>query len=104
MGENREIIYEFLEQFEDFSRTDIESGYKNVYRPGWHPNPVQFWFNPPFDESGESVPTLSNAIFLLEDGAIMVQDVYSKLSYNLDDCLGETEANFIEAISNYSRS
>lgn len=104
MGENREIIYKFLEQFEDFSQSDIESGYKNVYRPGWHPNPIQFWFNPPFDETGESMPTLNNAIFLLEDGAIMIEDVYSHLAYNLDDCVGDTEVNFIEAINNYTRS
>jgi len=104
MGEDRTMIYEFLEQFEDFTRSDIENGYKNVYRPGWHPNPVQFWFNPPFDETGESMPTLNNAIFLLEDGTIMIEDVYSHLAYNLDDCVGDTEMNFIEAISNYTHS
>ena len=48
MEDDRTIILNFLNQYEDFASGDRESGYSKVYRPGWHPRPVQFWFNPPF--------------------------------------------------------
>lgn len=104
MEDDRRIIYEFLNQFEDFTQSDIESGYLNVYRPGWHPYPMQFWFNPPYGADGKSVPTLSNAIFLLENGSIMVEDVHSHLAYNLDECLGDSESNLVEAVRNHNHS
>jgi hypothetical protein len=102
MENQKEIIYEFLNQFEDFTREDRESGYAKVYRPGWHPHPLQFWFNPPFGEDGKSTPTLSNAVILLSDGKIMVEDVYTGLSYDLDMCLGTSIQNFIQAITDNS--
>ena len=104
MEDDRTIIYEFLSQFEDFTQSDRESGYKNVYRPSWHIEPFQFWFNPPFDETGKSEPTLSGIIYLTEDGRIIVQNARNSLFYNLDDCIGDTEMNFIEAINNYTHS
>lgn len=94
MEDNKTTIYEFLSQYEDFVQTDIESGYKNVYRPSWHPNPIQFWFNPPFDEMGKSDPTLSGDIILLEDGTIMVENMRDHLFYNLDECLGDSLLSF----------
>ncbi len=94
MKDNKAIIYEFLGQYEDFVQTDIESGYKNVYRPSWHPNPMQFWFNPPYDETGKSDPTLSGDIILLEDGTIMVENMRDHLFYNLDECLGDSLLSF----------
>lgn len=103
MEDNKAIIYDFLNQFEDFTREDRESGYVKVYRPNWHPHPLQFWFNPPFGEDGKSTPTLSNTVILLDDGKIMVEDVYTGLSYSLDDCLGYSVQNFIQSITERSR-
>ena len=101
MEDNKAIIYDFLNQFEDFTQKDKENGYKNVYRPSWHPSPLQFWFNPPFDENGESFPTLSRTIILLNSGKIMVEDVYSGLLFDLDPCLGDSIENFIFSINNH---
>ena len=98
MADGKAIIYKFLENYEDFTKEDIAAGYKNVYRPGWHPHPMQFWFNPPFNEEGVSTPTLSSTITLLNDGVIMVEDVYTGLSYNLDECLGDSIENLIFSI------
>ena len=94
MEDDKAIIYDFLNQFEDFTQSDRESGYKNVYRPSWHIGPFQFWFNPPFDETGKSEPTLSGAIILLEDGTIMVENMRDHLFYNLDECLGDSIRSF----------
>lgn len=94
MEDNKAIIYDFLGQYEDFVQTDIESGYKNVYRPSWHIEPFQFWFNPPFNETGKSEPTLSGTIILLEDGTIMVENMRDHLFYNLDECLGDSLLSF----------
>ena len=100
MEDNKTIIYDFLNKFEDFTREDRESGYVKVYRPSWHISPLQFWFNPPFDEGGESFPTLSGTIILLNDGEIMVEDVRTKMLYNLDVCLGDSIQNFTFSINN----
>ena len=100
MEDDMTIIYQFLEQFEDFTPSDKESGYKNVYRPAWHPEPFQFWFNPPFDETGISVPTLSGTIVLLNDGNIMVENAINKLFFNLKDCLGDSIKSFRLSIEN----
>lgn len=102
MESEKNIIYNFLEQFEDFTQSDIENGYKNVYRPGWHPSPLQFWFNPPFDKNGKSFPTLSGTIVLLNDGKIMVENAKNGLSFNLDECLGDSVENFIASIQKNS--
>ena len=102
MEDDRRTIYEFLEQFEDFTQADRESGYKNVYRPGWHPSPVQFWFNPPFNKNGKSFPTLSGTIVLLNDGKIIVENAKNGLFYNLDECLGNAVENFVLSIQNNS--
>lgn len=100
MEDIKSIIYDFIGQYTDFVETDKESGYENVYRPSWHISPLQFWFNPPFDESGESFPTLSGTIYLLNDGEIMVEDVRTKMLYNIDDCLGDSIQNFVFSINN----
>lgn len=101
MEDIKSIIYDFLGQYTDFDQSDRESGYANVYKPAWHINPIQFWFNPPFDEGGESFPTLSGTIVLLNDGEIMVEDVRTKILYNLDDCLGDSIQNFAFSINNH---
>ena len=103
MEDQKTIIYDFLAQFEDFTTEDKENGYANVYRPSWHPHPLQFWFNPPYDTKGISEPTISNTIVLTRDGKIMVQDVYTDLYFNLDDCLGGTIDNFLYAIKENHR-
>lgn len=103
MDNDRTMIYDFLGQFEDFTQTDVESGYKNVYRPSWHEKPFQFWFNPPFDDSGKSNPVLSGAIILLEDGSIMVENMRDHLFYNIDDCLGDSLTSFILSIRNINQ-
>lgn len=94
------IIYDFFSQFEDFTQSDIESDYANVYRPSWHENPFQFWFNPPFDETGKSNPTLSGAIILLKDGTVMVENVRDHLFYNLNECVGESIRSLVLSIQN----
>ena len=94
------IIYDFFSQFEDFTQSDIESGYANVYRPSWHENPFQFWFNPPFDETGKSNPTLSGAIILLKDGTVMIENVRDHLFYNLNECVGESIRSLVLSIQN----
>lgn len=103
MQDDKKIIYEFLEQFEDFTQADRESGYKNVYRPSWHENPFQFWFNPPFDESGKSQPTLSGAIALLEDGTVMIENVRDHFFYDLNDCVGDSELSLILSIKDINQ-
>lgn len=102
MEDNMTIIYEFLEQFEDFTQSDIESGYRNVYRPSWHPEPVQFWFNPPYDENGNSFATPSNTIILTNDGKIMVEAFKTGLLYDLNDCLGHSVENLAIVIEDYN--
>ena len=97
---NKSVIYDFLTQYEDFTPADKESGYKNAYRPSWHIEPFQFWFNPPFDETGKSEPTLSGTIYLCEDGAVMVENARNNLFYNLDECLGDSIKSFILSIRN----
>jgi hypothetical protein len=100
MDNDKTVIYEFLEHFEDFTQSDVESGYKNVYRPSWHENPFQFWFNPPFDETGKSNPTLSGAIILLDDGTVMVENIRDHLFYNLDECVGDSVKSLVLSILN----
>ena len=100
MDNDKTVIYEFLEQFEDFTQSDKESGYKNVYRPSWHENPFQFWFNPPFDETGKSNPTLSGAIILLDDGTVLVENIRDHLFYNINECVGDSIRSFILSIQN----
>ena len=100
MEDDRTIIYEFLSQFEDFTAADRENGYKNVYRPSWHIEPFQFWFNPPFDETGKSEPTLSGAICLREDGTVVVENAVKHIFYNLNDCLDDSIKSFALSIRN----
>lgn len=102
MEDDRRTIYEFLERFEDFTSSDRESGYRKVYRPGWHPRPVQFWFNPPFGESRKSSPTASNTVVLTNDGKILVEDIRTGTLYNLDECLGHSIENFAIVIEDYN--
>ena len=98
MEDSKKIIYDFLNQFEDFTETDRQNGYVKVYRPSWHPYPMQFWFNPPFDVSGESFPTLSGTVVLLNDGEIMVENARTGLFFNLYECLGDSINNFAFSI------
>ena len=102
MEDDRTIIYNFLSQYGDFTPSDRESGYENVYRPSWHIEPFQFWFNPPFDETGKSEPTLSGTIYLRGDGSILVENAKNNLFYNLDECLGESIRSFALSIRNRS--
>ena len=96
---DKTAIYDFMESFEDFLPSDEEGGYEKVYRPGWHMEPMQFWFNPPYDENGVSLPSLSGTIILLADGKIMVESTRNGLFYNLDECLGDSIGNFLYALS-----
>ena len=102
MEDIKTVIYDFLDRYEDFSKDDIENQYTKVYRPGWHPHPMQFWFNPPFDKNGESFPTLSGTIVLLNDGEIMVENAKTGLFFNLDECLGDSIENFVFSIQRNS--
>lgn len=98
------IIYEFLNQFEDFTKSDRENGYVKVYRPERHPVAMQFWFNPPFSENSKtSMPVPSSTLILTRDGKVMVENLYTGLSFNLDDCLGSSISNCVNSIENYYR-
>ena len=78
MADSKTIIYDFLDRYEDFSKDDIENQYAKVYRPGWHPHPMQFWFNPPFENAKTG------------------------LFFNLDECLGDSIENFVFSIQRNS--
>lgn len=101
MDQDKTIIYDFLNQFEDFTQGDRENGYLKVYRPERHPIPVQFWFNPPYDETNTSMPVPSSAMILKNNGEIMVQNLYTGLFFSLDDCLGPSIQNLVNSIRNY---
>ena len=101
MENNKDIIYNFLNRFEDFAGSDKERGYIKAYRPSWHPNPVQFWFNPPYKD-GKSDPTPSNCIFLTRDGKILVENFYTGELIDLDNCLGHSIENFTIVIEDYN--
>ena len=104
MEDDRTIILNFLNQYEDFTQSDKESGYVKVYRPERHPVAMQFWFNPPFSESSKtSMPVPSSTLILTSDGKIMVENLYTGLFFNLDDCLGSSISNCINSIENYYR-
>lgn len=103
MEDDSTVIYNFLSQYEDFTQSDIESGYKNVYRPSWHENPFQFWFNPPFDETGKSNPTLSGVIVLKEDGTVMIENIRDHLFYRLEDCIGDSKLSLILSIKSINQ-
>lgn len=103
MEDSKKFIYDFLNRFEDFTESDRQNGYAKVYRPALHPYPVQFWFNPPFDENGKSKPTPSATIILKNDGEIMVENLRTGLFFNLDECLGHSIDNFVIAIEDYYR-
>ena len=104
MAQDKEIIYNFLSKFEDFTQSDRESGYVKVYRPERHPVAMQFWFNPPFSENSKtSMPVPSSTLILTSDGKIMVENIYTGLFFNLDDCLGSSIANCVSSIENYYR-
>ena len=100
LSPDKSMIYSFLQKSNDFTQSDIESNYRNVYRPGWHERPFQFWFNPPYSENGISVPVLSGTIVLLDDGKIMVESMRDNLFYDLDNCLGDSIRNFIYSLQN----
>lgn len=116
MNQNLAIIREFLRDYHDFSSKDRRRGFVNIYRPEWHKNPVQFWFNPPFGRKKESNPVISRAVMMKSDGTILVQglrpDLRSMLrgdnakpgkTYELDSCLGDSLSNFVSAIEYYRR-
>lgn len=104
MEDNRTIILNFLNQYEDFTQSDKESGYVKVYRPERHPVAMQFWFNPPFLENSKtSMPVPSSTLILTSDGKIMVENLYTGLFFNLDDCLGSSISNCVNSIENYYR-
>ena len=103
MEENMQMIYDFINRFEDFTQEDRKMGFQKVYRPSWHPFPIQFWFNPPFGEVAESRPTPSSTIALDGNGEIIVQDFYSGNFYRLSECLGHSVDNFSVVIEDYLR-
>lgn len=90
-----DFIRNFISRYSDFG--DI-NGYRAVYRPTWHPSPVSFWFNPPFDENGESNPSPSGILLLSENGSIFVENFDNGEFYNIEQCLGDTIENAVYAI------
>ena len=101
MEDRKEIIYEFLDQFNDFTESDRQNGYSRVYRPNWHFVQMQFWFNPPFSDTNTSMPVPSATMVLTREGKIMVENVYTGLFFDLDECLGSSIDNCISSIKNY---
>ena len=103
MEDNMQMIYDFINRFEDFTPEDRKMGFQKVYRPSWHPFPVQFWFNPPLNGGNMSSPTPSSTIALDGNGEICVQDFYSGAFYRLSECLGHSADNLAVAIEDYLR-
>lgn len=93
-----EIVREFVSKHDDFG-LDGNQQYKAVYRPSWHPEPVCFWFNPPFNEKGESRPRVSNTLILTKTGRVLVEDERDGELYDILDCLGGTLDNVVYAIT-----
>jgi hypothetical protein len=93
-----EIVREFVSKHDDFG-LDGNQRYKAVYRPSWHPEPVCFWFNPPFNEKGESRPRVSNTLILTKTGRVLVEDERNGELYDILDCLGGTLDNVVYAIT-----
>lgn len=93
-----EIVREFVSKHDDFG-LDGNQRYKAVYRPSWHPEPVCFWFNPPFNEKGESRPRVSNTLILTKTGRVLVEDERDGELYDILDCLGGTLDNVVYAIT-----
>lgn len=93
-----EIVREFVSKYDDFgSYNNLQ--YKAVYRPSSHPEPVSFWFNPPFDENGESCPRVSNTLILTKTGRVLVEENRDGEMYDILDCLGDTLLNAAYAIT-----
>lgn len=93
-----EIVREFVSNYNDFGSYDNQQ-YKAVYRPCWHPEPVSFWFNPPFDENGVSHPRVSGTLILTKTDKILVEDNNDGEIYDILDCLGDTLLNASYAIT-----
>lgn len=93
-----EIVREFVSKHDDFG-LDGNQRYKAVYRPSWHPEPVCFWFNPPFNEKGESRPRVSNTLILTKTGRVLVEENRDGEMYDILDCLGDTLLNAAYAIT-----
>ena len=93
-----EIVREFVSKHNDFG-LDGNQRYKAVYRPSWHPEPVCFWFNPPFNEKGESRPRVSNTLILTKTGRVLVEDERDGELYDILECLGGTLDNVVYAIT-----
>ena len=93
-----QMIQNFITQYNDFGSYSNEQ-YKAVYRPSWHPEPISFWFNPPFDEDGESNPSPSGTLILCYDGSILIENYDNGQYYKLNECLGDTILNAVYAIN-----
>lgn len=92
-----QIIQNFIAQYSDFGSYSNEQ-YKAVYRPSWHPEPVSFWFNPPFDSKGVSRPSVSGILCLAQDGTVYVENYNTGEFFDLSKCMGGTMENAIYAI------
>lgn len=97
------IVREFVSKHDDFwaAFEDCDA----VYRPFFHAeNPMRFWFNPPFNEDGESYPAESDKLILTKTGEIHVEDHGDGEFYNILDCVGDTLDNAVYAIETHEES
>lgn len=98
-----QIIQNFIAQYSDFGSYSTEQ-YRAVYRPSWHPEPVSFWFNPPFNNKGVSRPSVSGILCLAQDGTIYVENYNTGEFFDLSKCMGGTMENAIYAIQLHNQS
>lgn len=90
---------EFIRNFVYHNNDGDATGYyAAVYNPTFHPIPMSFWFNPPFDENGESAPSPSGMICVDRNGNVFVENFDDGVIYNITQCLGDTLENAVYAI------
>lgn len=87
--EGLDFIKRFIANFDDFNGYDTNK-YKAIYNPQYHPNGVCFWFNPPFDENGDSFACVSGALLIGIDDNVYIEDFNSGIIYNISQCINNT--------------
>lgn len=95
--EELEFVKNFVVNYSDFNGQD-KSKYKAIYNPQYHPNGVSFWFNPPFNENGESSACVSGCLLLGVDDNVYIEDFFTGTIYNLSYCIKNATNNAARSI------
>lgn len=65
------LIKEWIMQFHDESTLGVVP---YCYNPLLHVDGIKFYFNPPFNEEGRSIPTICEELAVTEEGEVMLLD------------------------------